>query len=102
VSLGVNPPFSQAGIVTLAGSIVSTAAGIPLGGDTLVVTNPNTGLAWIAVGVGSVTAAPGAGYPVLPGQRRVIGLGPLCNAVAVLLASGSGPIYVETGMGSAT
>ncbi len=101
MSLGGNPPFSQAGVVTLAGSTTSTAGAIPPGGDTLVVTNPNTGLAWIAVGVGSVTAAPGAGYPVLPGQRRVIGIGPLCNAVAVLLASGSGPVYVEIGTGSA-
>ncbi len=103
MSTGTNPPFSQAGIVTLAASTTSAGAALPAAGDTLLVTNPTTALAWLVVGSGSSapTAAAGTGYPVLPGQRRFIGVNSLISQVAVILSAGTGSVYVEIGTGSA-
>lgn len=103
MSSGSNPPFVQSGVVTIAASTTSAAAPLPGGGDgTLVVTNNATGLAWITVGAGAAGAAiAGTGYPVLPGTHRIIGGGAVATWVAAILTTGLGPVYVETGTGSA-
>lgn len=74
MALGSNAAFRQFGIVTLTVSTTSTGTALPPGGDTLVITNPNTALAWIAVGPGSTppTAVAGSGIPVLPGATANI------------------------------
>jgi len=91
------------GIVAIAASTTSAGAALPPGGDTVIVTNPTAALAWVTLAGGTTvpTAAAGTGYPVLPGQRRVIGGNSLITQVAAILGSGSGTIYVETGTGSA-
>jgi hypothetical protein len=102
VSSGTNPAFSQTGLVTIAASTTTANATLPTGGDTLVVTNPTAALAWVAVGGGTPGAAvAGVGYPILPGAVRAIGAGVFASWIAVILNTGAGSIYVETGTGSA-
>jgi hypothetical protein len=102
LSSGSNPPFSQSGVATIAASTTSASALLPAAGDVLVVSNPTAAVAWIAVGGGVTpgTAVAGAGYPVLPAGRRIIGIGSLVTWVAAVLSTGSGAVYVETGTGS--
>jgi hypothetical protein len=101
---GTNQPFGQSGIVTLAASTTSAGAALPASNDTILVSNPTTSLAWIALGGGVTppTAVAGAGYPVLPGQRRLIASGTTVTQVAAILATGTGSVIVEVGTGSAT
>jgi hypothetical protein len=101
---GTNQPFGQSGIVTIAASTTSAGAALPAGGDSLLVSNPTASLGWVALGGGITppTAVAGVGYPVLPGQKRLIASAPTVTQVAAILATGSGSIIVEVGTGSAT
>jgi hypothetical protein len=101
MALGSTAAFRQFAIVTLTASTTSTGTALPPGGDTLVVTNPNTALAWIAVGPGNTppTAVVGSGVPVLPGQRRIFAATGVTQVSAVM-STGAGSIYVETGTGN--
>jgi hypothetical protein len=68
----------------------------------VVVTNPTTSMVWIALGGGTTppTAVTGAGIPVLPSSQRIMSAAG-ATQVAVLLAAGTGTVYVEIGTGSA-
>jgi hypothetical protein len=103
VSSGSVPPFAQSGVVSLAVSTTSTGAALPGSGDTVLVTNATASLAWVTLGGGAAppTAVAGAGYPVLPGGRRLIAAAQAVTQVAAVLASGTGQIIVEIGTGSA-
>ena len=104
MALGQNPAFAGAGITTVAASTTSAGAALAGAGDTAVVTNTSAALAWVAFGGGSSPplAVAGACTPVLAGGQRVVGCGALATQVAVVLATGSGAVYVERGTGSAT
>lgn len=103
MALGQNPAFTGGGITVVAAS--TTSAGVPLAGagDTAVVTNTSAALAWVVFGGGSSApvAVSGACTPVLPGAQRVVGCGALSTQMAVVLATGTGAVYVERGTGSA-
>jgi hypothetical protein len=98
---GTNPPFYTVAVISIVASTTSTSAAIPSGGETLIVTNPTTATAFVAVGSGSaLTAVAGAFIPVLPNSRRIIAA-PGATAVAVVLSGGTGTVFVEVGQGSA-
>ena len=104
MSTGSVSAFAQAGIVTLAASTTSAGAALAGTGDTVLVSNPTAAVAWVALGGGSSppTAVIGIGYPVLSGARRLIASAATATQAAVILTTGTGSVYIETGSGSAT
>ena len=104
MSTGSISAFAQSGVVTLAASTTSAGAALAGTGDTVLVSNPAAAVAWVALsgGSGPPTAVVGTGYPVLPGARRLIASAMTVTQAAVILTTGTGNVYVETGSGSAT
>jgi len=96
---GTNPPFKQASLTVLGATTASAGGPLAGGGDTAMITNATTGVAWVTFGTGSATAVLGSGTPVLPGAMRAVAWHPSANVVAVILSAGSGVVAVETGTG---
>jgi len=61
------------------------------------VTNATTSLAFVQLGAGPASATD---VPVLAGTQRVLQAGPYAVQIAVILATGSGTIYLTPGTGS--
>ncbi len=103
MALGQNPAFVLAGVAVINAGTVSAGVALVGSGDTAVVTNASTALAWVAFGGGASppVATPGTGYAVPAGAQRVVGCGTLATQVGVVLASGAGAVYVERGSGAA-
>jgi hypothetical protein len=92
--------FTQHGITNIAAGTTSVAATLNGVGDTAVVTNQSTGLAWVSFGASAQTAVAGQGYPVVAGGQRLIGIGGLVTQAAAILATGSATVTIEVGHGA--
>lgn len=103
MALGQNPAFTLAGVAVVNAGTVSAGAALVGAGDTAVVTNAGTSIAWVAFGGGASppVAAVGSGYAVPAGGQRVVGCGTLATQVGIVLTSGTGAVYVERGSGAA-
>jgi hypothetical protein len=100
MAIGSTLPFRPAGTVALGAT--ATSASIPLagGGDSVVVTNTTTSLAYVRFGADPSVVATAADMPVLPNSRIMLGINTLITNVAALLASGSGTMLFTRGDGS--
>jgi hypothetical protein len=100
MAIGSIQPFRPAGTVGLAAGTGSASIALAGGGETVVVTNPTTALAFVRFGADpSVTATP-ADMPVLPGARVMLAANPLITYAAAVLTSGSGSVWFTRGDGS--
>ncbi len=97
---GAVQAFQPAGTVTVAASATSAFGVLPTGGDAVLVTNATAAIAFVRVDNGTPTAT-AADTPVLPNSARLLAAPSTVNAVAVLLASGSGNVFVTRGSGTA-
>jgi hypothetical protein len=106
MALGSNQPFIPSATVTLAATTTSVAAFLSGAGETLVIYNAGTTLAFVQLGGDTpaagltVTATAAAGYPIPPGGTRLIGCGNTVTSIAAIMASGTASIYVTRGSGS--
>lgn len=91
--------FQPSATVTVAASTTSASAALAGAGDTAVVYNPTTGIAFVTFSTGTVTAT-NAGYPVPPGATRIVKVGRLVSSVGVILSTSSGNVYVTLGSGA--
>lgn len=102
---GTNPPFAQWSLASVTAGTLSVPFNLASGGESALVTNASSSLAWVTLGTasagGTLTAVPGAGYPVLANSQRVVAASPFVNAGAVILSAGSGTVIVEIGAGAA-
>jgi hypothetical protein len=99
MTVGSVNPFKPLGTITLAASTTPASATLPLTGDSLRIVNTTSAIAYIALGKGTATATTGS-YPVPPGAAALIAAGPYIDAVAVVLESGSGSVFVTVGEGT--
>ena len=93
--------FQQSSVVSISATTTSTASVIG-GGDTAIISNLSTGTAYVSFGAPGMApvAAIGSGFCVLAGQQRAVAISPYIGSVAVILSSGSGSVYIESGNGS--
>jgi len=100
MAIGSTQPFRPAGTVSLASGTSSASVALAGGGETVVVTNTTTALAFVRFGADpSVAASPGD-MPVLPGTRVMLAANSLITYAAAVLASGSGNVLFTVGDGS--
>ena len=99
MSTGSIQPFVPSGTATIAASTASASASLSYG-DTVIVYNATTAIAFVAFGAGSATATT-ASTPVPPGGSLMLFVGPVVNYAAVILSTGSGNVYVTAGTGTA-
>jgi hypothetical protein len=100
MAIGAISPFRATGTVGIAAGTSSVAAPLAGGGETVVVTNPTSALAYVRFGSDSGIAATSQDMPVLPGGRVILSINSLITHAAAVLASGSGTVLLTRGDGS--
>ena len=98
--IGSITPFRPTGTVSLNASTSSSAVALAGGGESVVVTNISTSLAYVRFGAGPTTSATNADMPVLANSRVMLSANSLVKYAAALLASGSGAVLFTRGDGS--
>jgi hypothetical protein len=98
--LGSVSPFRPTGTVSI--SVGGASANTPLsgGGDSVVVTNTTTGVAYIRFGSDPTVTASMADMPVLGGSRLILSINSLISYAAAISPSGSGVLLFSRGDGS--
>jgi hypothetical protein len=100
MSVGSSQPFRPAGTASLSASITTANVALTGGGDSVLVTNAASGIAFVRFGTDMTVAATSADTPVPAGARLLLGVNPLITTAAAILASGSGAIFFTRGDGS--
>jgi hypothetical protein len=100
MAIGSIMPFRPTGTVTLAASTTSASVALAGGGDSVVVTNPTTSLAYVRFGSDATVPATAADMPVLPNTRVMLGVNSLIGYAMAILVSGSGGLLLTRGDGS--
>jgi hypothetical protein len=98
--LGSVSPFRPTGSTGLSISVVSASVSLAGGGDTVVVTNPSTALAFIKFGADASVVASTSDMPVLPNSRVILSINSLIKYAAAMASSGTGSIFFSRGDGS--
>jgi hypothetical protein len=98
--LGSVSPFRPTGTVGV--SVGSVSANTPLSGagDSVVVTNAATALAYIRFGSDPSIAAATGDMPVLAGDRIILSVNSLISYGAAISPAGSGSVLFSRGDGS--
>jgi hypothetical protein len=99
MSIGSTQPFRPAGTVTLAASTSAARATLPAHGEAVLVSNTASSTAFIRFGTDNTVTATNADTPLPAGTRTLLHAG-IASTVAVVLASGSGTVYVTRGEGT--
>ncbi len=100
MAIGSITPFRPTGTVSLSASTSSTAIPLAGGGDTIVVTNTTTSLAYVRFGADPAVSATSADMPVLANSRVMLSANNLVNYAAGVLVGGSGTVLFTRGDGS--
>lgn len=100
MAIGSTQPFRPAGTASLSAGTSSASVALAGGGETVVVTNTTTALAYVRFGADASVAATAADMPVLPGARVMLAANPLITYAAAALASGNGSVLFTRGDGS--
>lgn len=98
--LGSVSPFRPSGTVGVTATTTSANIALTGGGDTVVVTNPSTSLAYVRFGSDSTVAATTGDMPVLPNSHVMLAVNTLITYGAAVLQSGIGNIIFSRGDGS--
>ncbi len=98
--LGSVSPFRPTGTVSITSGVTSANTALAGGGDTVVVTNPSSTLAYVRFGSDPSVAASIADMPVLPNSRLILSVNSLITYAAAVMQSGSGNIMFSRGDGS--
>ncbi len=100
MAIGSIMPFRPTGTVSLGATTTSANVALAGGGDSVVVTNICTSLAYVRFGSDTSVVATLADMPVLPNSRVMLGVNPIIAYAAVVLASGTGSVLLTRGDGS--
>ena len=93
-------PFRPTGTVGVLANGTSASVTLAGGGDSIVVTNTSSSLAYVRFGSDLTVAASSADMPVLPLGHVVLSINSLISTAAAILVAGSGNILFTRGDGS--
>jgi hypothetical protein len=100
MAIGSTSAFRPSGSIGLTVSTIAAATLLPGGGESVLITNPTTALAYIKFGSDNSVTATNADMPILPNSRCLLSVNALITYVSLLLSSGSGTLYATRGDGS--
>ncbi len=98
--LGSVSPFRPTGTISVSVGSVSANAPLSGGGDSVVVTNTTSALAYVRFGSDQTVTASTADMPILAGSRLILSVNSLISYAAAISPSGSGTILFSRGDGS--
>jgi hypothetical protein len=102
LSIGASNAFQPSATVAIASGAVSANVQLTGGGESVLITNPTTSLAYVRFGSDPTVQATVSDTPILPNSKILFRCGPLVSYCAVILGSGSGVILLTHGDGSNT
>jgi hypothetical protein len=100
LSTGAINPFQPIATVTLACGTVSANIQLMAGGESLLVTNSTSSLAFVRFGSDNTVAATTSDTPILPNSKILLRCGYFVSYCAAVLGSGSGSMMITRGDGS--
>jgi hypothetical protein len=100
MAVGSITPFRATGTVALSAGTSSTAVSLSGGGDTVVVTNTTSSLAYVSFGADPLVTASASDMPVMASAKVMLSVNRLVSYGAAVLTSGSGAILFTRGDGS--
>ena len=100
MAIGSIAPFRPTGTASLSASTSPSTVALTGGGDTIVVTNAATSLAYVRFGADSSVSATNADMPVLANSRVMLAANSLVTYAAAVLVSGTGTVLFTRGDGS--
>jgi hypothetical protein len=92
--------FSPEATVSVAASITSAAVSLDGTGPSLLVYNGSSSTAFLRLGATKTLTATTADLPVPAASQVLLGIGATVSAAAVILGSGTGPVFLTRGSGS--
>jgi hypothetical protein len=98
--LGSVSPFRPTGTISVSVGSVTANALLSGGGDSIVVTNTTTALAYVRFGSDATVTASIADMPILAGSKLILSINSLISYAAAISPSGSGSILFSRGDGS--
>ena len=98
--LGSVSPFRPTGTISVSVGSVSANVALSGGGDSVVVTNTTSALAYIRFGSDATVAASTADMPILANSRLILSVNSLISYAAAISPTGSGSILFSRGDGS--
>lgn len=93
----------KTGTVTISCTNSSSATTLPttiLQQSNLEIQNNGSVVVFVETGSSSITAAVATGYPILPGQSKVVTVDPTITSIACISGSGTQTVYVTVGKGN--
>jgi hypothetical protein len=100
MAVGSITPFRPTGTISLSAGTSSGAVALAGGGDSVVVTNTTTSLAYVRFGADPSVSAMTADMPVLANSRVMLSVNGLISHAAAVLVTGSGLVLFTRGDGS--
>lgn len=100
MAVGAISPFRPTGTVSLSAGITSGSVPLLGAGDSVVVTNMTSALAYVRFGADPSVSASPSDMPLLPNTRAMLCINQLVSYGAGVLTSGSGSILFTRGDGS--
>ena len=94
-------PFRVTGTASLAGGTSSSNVALLGGGDTIVVTNTSSSIAFVRFGSDVTVTASSADMPVLGNGKVMLSINSLITYGAAIIPAASGTLYFSRGDGSA-
>jgi hypothetical protein len=98
--LGSVSPFRPTGTVSVSANALSASVRLSGGGDTVVVTNTTSSLAYIRFGSDPSVAASTSDMPILGSSRLILSVNSLISYAAAVSPSGTGSVLFSRGDGS--
>jgi hypothetical protein len=98
--LGSVSPFRPTGTVSVSAGSVSANAPLSGGGDSVVVTNTTSALAYVRFGSDPTVTASSTDMPILANSKLLLSVNSLITYVAAISPAGSGSILFSRGDGS--
>lgn len=98
--LGSVSPFRPTGTVSVSVGVVSANTPMSGGGNSVVVTNIATSLAYVRFGSDPTVTASVSDMPILAGTRLILSINSLISYAAAVSPSGSGNVLFSRGDGS--
>jgi hypothetical protein len=94
------PMMASSTTASVSGTTTTANVAIAGNGESCLVYNPGTTIAFVNFGTDNTVAATVTGFPIPPGGSRLIGISNLVKYAAAIMGTGTATIYFTRGNGS--
>jgi hypothetical protein len=98
--IGSTSPFRPSGTVGMTATTTGANIALAGGGETAVITNTSSSIAYIRFGSDPSVTATTNDMPVLPNDRIILAINNLITYASAILQAGSGTVIFSRGDGS--